>query len=161
MLYFKYIYFKIKLKYCKFVDYKFGFKTHIILFPMKKYLILLLIALIPVIYGCEEKVVKYEDSGKTIHLMIDQILKVHLPSNASTGNDWRKTTYDKYFLHMIGKPNYMLGDGSIGSPGITLFRFKGMEVGESKLYMEYGNKYDSDKEALKVFELTIVVVEKN
>lgn len=126
---------------------------------MKKYLILLLIALVPVLYGCKEITVKYEDSGKTIHLMVDQILKVHLPSNASSGSDWRKTAYDDKIIDRLGKPNYMLGDGS-GSEGITLFRFKGIEPGETKLFMEYGNKYDSDKEALKVFELTIIVVEK-
>jgi len=137
-----------------------SFSAQINFVVMKKYLILLLIALLPVLYGCKEITVKYEDSGKTIHLMVDQILKVHLPSNASSGNDWRKTAYDDKIINRLGKPNYMLGDGSTGSPGITMFRFKGMEAGETKLFMEYGNKYDSDKEALKVFELTIIVVPK-
>ncbi len=127
---------------------------------MKKYLIFILIGLLPLIYGCKEKLVKYENSGETIHLMVDQILKVHLPSNASTGNDWRKTAYDDKIIDRLGKPNYMLSDGRTGSPGVTMFRFKGMQPGETKLIMEYGNKYDSDKEALKVFELTIVVVPK-
>ncbi len=127
---------------------------------MKKYLIFTLLALLPLIYGCKEKLVKYENSGETVHLMIDQILKVHLPSNASTGNDWRKTAYDDKIIDRLGKPNYMLGDGSVGGEGVTMFRFKAIKTGETKLVMEYGNKYDSDKEALKVFELNIIVVPK-
>jgi len=119
-----------------------------------------MVLLLPSFYGCKEIVVKYEDSGKTIHMMVDQILKVHLPSNASSGNDWRKTAYDDKVIHRMGKPNYMLGDGSVGSPGITMFRFKGLAVGETDLVMEYGSKYNSDKEALKTFKLKIIVVEK-
>lgn len=117
--------------------------------------------LLPFFYACKEKHVKYEDSGKTIHLMIDQVLKVQLPSNASTGNDWRKTAYDDKIIDRLGKPNYMLSDGRTGSPGMTIFRFKALQVGETHLFMEYGNKYDSDKVALKTFELTIIVVAKN
>ena len=128
---------------------------------MNKYLFLILVVFIAFSYGCREKAVKYEDSGKTIHLMIDQILKVSLPSDASTPNDWRKTAYNDEILHRMGKPNYMLSDGSTGSPGMTTFKFKALQVGESKLYMEYGNKYKSEKAALKVFELNIVIVAKN
>lgn len=127
---------------------------------MKKYLLISIMLLMPFLYGCKDIVVKYEDSGKTIHMMVDQILKVNLPSNASTGNDWRKTAYDNKIIHRMGKPNYILGDGSVGSPGITMFRFKALKKGETKLTMEYGNKYDSDKEAVKTFELNIVVVDK-
>ena len=127
---------------------------------MKRILLLLMVALLPFIYGCKEKHVKYEDSGKTIHLMVDQILKVQLPANASTGNDWRKTAYNDELIYRMGKPNYMLGDGRDGSPGMVIFRFKAKKAGETKLTMEYGSKYDSDKAALKTFELDIVVVEK-
>lgn len=120
-----------------------------------------MVLMLPFLYGCKEIVAKYEDSGKTIHLMVDQILKVNLPANASTGNDWRKTAYDNTILHRMGKPNYMLSDDAMGSPGVMMFRFKGLKPGETKLTMEYGNKYDSDKEAVKIFELNIVVVAKN
>jgi len=127
---------------------------------MKKYLVFVIVALLPITYGCKEIVVKYEDSGKTMHLMVDQILKVHLPSNAGSGSDWREIAYNDSLIRRMGKPNYMLGDGSSGSEGITMFRFKGVKPGETKLIMEYGNKYDSDKLAEKVFELTIVVIAK-
>lgn len=121
---------------------------------------LLLVVLLPFVYGCKEKHVKYEDSGKTIHLMVDQMLKVQLPANASTGNDWRKTAYDNELIYRMGKPNYMLGDGRDGSAGMVIFRFKALKPGKTKLTMEYGSKYDSDKTALKNFELDIVIVDK-
>jgi len=127
---------------------------------MKKLLIIGLILITGVFYGCREKYITYDNNGETIHLMVDQVLKVALPSNASTGNDWRKTAYDDKIIDRLGKPNYMLSDGRTGSPGVTNFRFKAIKEGESKLYLEYGNKYKSEKEPEKIFEVTVIVIPK-
>ncbi len=110
-------------------------------------------------FGCKEKLVDYSESGKTIHLVVDQILKLKLPADATSGSDWREMTYDKIIIARKGKGNYMLGDA--GSPGIMYFRFKAMIPGTTKLLMEYGNKYDFDKKATKTFELEVVVHSKN
>ncbi len=93
-------------------------------------------------------------------MVVDQILKVELPGNTSTGNDWRQIAYNDSVIMRNGKPNYMLADDRMGSPGVYYFRFRAISVGTSKLYMEYGSKYDSGKKALKTFELDIIVVDK-
>lgn len=69
-------------------------------------------------YGCKQKLITYADSGSTVYLKVDQILKVELPGNTSTGNDWRKVAYDDNVILRKGKPNYMLGDDRIGSAGV-------------------------------------------
>ena len=126
---------------------------------MKRFTLILVIISLPFLYACKEKLVKYKDSGTTIHLMVDQVLKVELPGDATSGSDWREMYYDNVILQKKGKGNYLLGDGT--TPGIYYFRFKAMIPGETKLYMEYGNKYDSDKKATKVFEIDVVVVPKH
>ncbi len=108
--------------------------------------------------SCAEKIVKYEDSGSTIHLKVGQTLKVELPGNASTGNDWRKMSYDDKVITKKGKPNYVLADDRIGSAGLYYFKFKAASPGVTKLYMEFGSKYDDSKEPVKTFELEIIVV---
>lgn len=112
------------------------------------------------LYGCREVVVRYSDNGTTVHLVIDQILKIELPGDATSGSDWRKMAYNDSLLIKSGRPNYMLGDGGGGSPGVYYFRFKAIAAGSSKLYLEYGSKYDSDEKPLKKFEITVIIHEK-
>lgn len=125
---------------------------------MNKNIAFLFILLIPIMMGCKELVVTYADSGTTVHLAVDQILKVELPANASTGNNWRKISYNDTVLIKMGKPNYVLSDDRDGAAGKIYYRFKGLAPGTCKLTMEYGSKYDSSKEPVKIFELDVNVV---
>lgn len=124
---------------------------------MKKLLFILLMLSIPFQYSCGEKTVRYSDSGKTIHLGIDQVLKIELPGDATSGSDWRKIAYNDSILMRKGKGNYMLSSDP-SYPGVYYFRFRPIQTGTSKIYMEYGNKYDDDKGATKTFELEVIVV---
>jgi predicted secreted protein len=108
-------------------------------------------------YGCKEKVVSYADSGTTVQLKTGQSLKVELSGNPSTGNDWRKITYDDQVIMEDEKRDYKLDDDKIGSGGMYQYHFKALAPGKTKLFMEYGPKYDNEKEAVKTFELEVVV----
>ncbi len=126
---------------------------------MKKLFFALLILIIPLTYGCREKIISYSDSGKTIHLVVDQILKIKLPGDAASSNDWRKLKYDNVILQKKGKSGYMLGNAD--TPGYYFFRFRAMVPGTCKVYLEYGNKRKSDKAPLKTFEIEVVVHSKS
>ena len=89
-------------------------------------------------------------------MVVDQILKVELPGDATSGNDWRRIAYEDSVIVRSGRTNYLLGDGA-DSPGIYYFRFKALAEGTSKLIMEYGSKYDSDEKPVKLFEITVIV----
>lgn len=125
---------------------------------MKKFWIVLFIGSLLFQYGCKEKVVSYTDSGTTVHLKTGQGLKVELSGNPSTGNDWRKIAYDDQVIMEDRNRDYILDDDRIGSGGVYQFHFKALAPGKTKLYMEYGPKYDNEKEALKIFEIEVVVV---
>jgi predicted secreted protein len=127
---------------------------------MKKIIFLILVLSIPLHYACKEKKVTYADNGKTIHLAVNQILRIELPGNASTGNDWRRMEYNDSVMIRKGKGNYMLGDGDpmMGESGIYHFKFLAINPGQTTLYMEYGNKYKNEKPAVKTYELDIVII---
>jgi predicted secreted protein len=127
---------------------------------MKRLMLISLLCLVPLFYSCKEKTVKYSDSGKTIHLAVNQILKVQLPGDATSSSDWRQVAYNDSVLMRKGKSNYMLGDGTSSEPGLYTFRFTAIAPGKSKLIMEYGHKYDADKPASRKFELDVIVVDK-
>lgn len=122
---------------------------------MKKIFYAFLILSIPLYYGCKEILVSYSDSGETVHLYVDQTLKLKLPGDASSSSDWRELTYDPVVLLKKGKSSYMLGDDN--SPGYYYFRFRAMIPDTTTLRLEYGHKYDSDKKATKIFEIKVVV----
>ncbi len=126
---------------------------------MKRLLLFSAIISLPLFYGCRELLIKYSDNGTTVNMVVDQILKVELPGDAASGNDWRKIAYEDTVIVRSGRTNYLLGDGT-DSPGIYYFRFKALAAGTSKLIMEYGSKYDSDEKPVKIFEITVVVHEK-
>lgn len=126
---------------------------------MKKIVLLTFILTIPLLFACKEKIVRYSDSGKTINLMVGQILKIELPGDAASGSDWRKISYNDSVLIRKGKSNYMLSSDA-SSPGVYYFRFSAINPGNSKIKMEFGNKYDDEKKATKTFELDVVVIPK-
>ena len=70
---------------------------------MKRLFFLLLVLSIPVLNACKVKTVTYSDNGKTIHLAVNQILKIELPGEASSGNDWRKMVYNDSIIIRKGK----------------------------------------------------------
>ena len=123
---------------------------------MKRLIILLAVALIP-LFGCKERKVTMADNGSTIDLVVGQVLKVELPSDASSGNTWRTFAYEDSVIIRKGKPNYMLGNDGIGGSGVYYFRFKAIGPGTSKLYMEYGNKFGDEEKPLRTFEITLNV----
>jgi len=127
---------------------------------MKKIFFLLIVLSVPLLNACKVKTITYADNGKTIHLAVNQILKIELPGEATSGSDWRKMEYNDSIIIRKGKGNYMLGDSDpmMGESGIYHFKFLAINPGTTKLLMEYGNKYKYEKPALKTFELEIVVV---
>ena len=124
---------------------------------MNRSIIIIAIIILFTLTACKEIKVDYSYNGKTVDIEMGQVLKIELPSNASSGNTWRKTIYNDSVLVRSGKPNYVLGDDGIGSAGKYYFKFKPIASGTAKIYMEYGNKYDYSKDPLKTFELTVVV----
>ncbi len=123
---------------------------------MKKLIVILALITVPLL-GCKERKVTLADNGSTIDLIIGQVLKVELPSDAQSGNTWRTFKYEDSVIVSRGKPNYMLSDGRSGLPGVYYFRFKAIGAGTTQLYMEYGNKFGDEEKAIRTFEITINV----
>jgi len=119
--------------------------------------LIFMVLLLPFLYGCKEKLVKYEDSGNTYHVQIDDIIKLQLPGDPSTGNTWRKIFYNDSVLIKVGKKDYKIGDEVTGEGGFYYYRFRAIATGKSVIKMEYGNRFESKKKAIKHFEITVIV----
>jgi len=125
---------------------------------MKKLLTVFFMIMLVFQFGCKEKRITYADTGSTVNLKVNQLLVIELPGNPSTGNSWRTVEYDENIILKLEDAVFTPKDERIGSPGVYQYTFKATAPGTSKLYMEYGPKYDNEKEALKTFDLEVVVV---
>ena len=125
---------------------------------MKRLLFVFLLCM-PFVYSCKVKEITYSHNGKTIHLGVNQQLKIKLPGDASSRNNWRKMEYNDSIIIRKGKGNYMLGDGDpmMGESGVYYYKFLAVNPGTTKLKMEYGHKYKYERPAEKVFEIEVVV----
>jgi len=116
-----------------------------------------LVLSLALLYGCKEKLIKYENSGNTYHVQVDDIIKLQLPGDPSTGNSWRKIFYIDSVIIRAGKKDYKIGDEITGDGGFYYYRFMAIAPGKSAIRMEYGNRFDSKKKTIKYFEITVIV----
>ncbi|MEE4259183.1 MAG: protease inhibitor I42 family protein [Bacteroidales bacterium] len=124
---------------------------------MKKLLTVFFMIMLVFQYGCKEKRITYADSGSTVNLKVNQVLIIELPGNPSTGNTWRTMVFDENIILKKEDAAFTPKDDRIGSPGVYHYTFIARAPGKTKLYMEFGPKYDNEKEALKTFDLEVVV----
>ena len=148
--------------YCGLLKRLSKYKSEIkIKFRLPKLVFILVFITLPLQYGCKQLIVKYEDSGKTFHMLVDDVIKLQLPGDPSTGNAWRKIFYNDSVLTRVGKKNYQIGNEESGDGGFYYYRFRAIATGKSNIKMEYGNRFDSKKKTLKTFEITIIVDDQN
>jgi inhibitor of cysteine peptidase len=126
-------------------------------FNFSRILMVFVVISLPLQYACKEKLVRYEESGETFHIQIDDIIKLQLPGDPTTGNAWRKIFYNDSVLSRVGKKDYKIGDEVTGDGGMYYYRFRAIAPGTSHLKMEYGNRFDSKKKTIKTFEITVIV----
>ncbi len=119
--------------------------------------LILIVITLPLQYGCKEKLVRFQESGKTFHVQIDDVVKLQLPGDPSTGNAWRKIFYNDSVLTRVGKKDYKIGDELTGDGGFYYYRFRAIAPGTSTIKMEYGNRFKSTEKATKHFEITVIV----
>jgi len=124
---------------------------------MKKLLTAVLMIMLVLQFGCKEKRITYADSGSTVYLKVNQPMIIELPGNPSTGNSWRSLEFDENIILKTDDAVFTPNDERIGSPGVYQFTFKAISPGTTKLFMEFGPRYDEEKEALKTFDLEVVV----
>lgn len=126
---------------------------------MKKLTSVIIFALfvIMTISCSEQKPFTIDNSGESVTFSNDSEFQVQLVTNASTGNQWVVMPYDSTVIKQLGEPVYTKDDDRIGSSSLATYTFKAVADGSTKLVMEYGRRWETEKPALKVFELNIAV----
>lgn len=94
------------------------------------------------------------DAGKSVKLVVGQVLELKLQGNPTTGFLWEpKKTPGIRFLGSAFKPNSNL----IGAPGIVTLRFKTETAGRRLLTVVYRRPFEKTVPPARTFTVNLIV----
>jgi inhibitor of cysteine peptidase len=102
------------------------------------------------------------DNGKTVTVTDGQDVLVKLPSNPSTGYQWKVVSTNRTFGYPADV-KFLPNGGGVGSGGVERFTWKTKNtfrpmLGEHTVKMEYARSWETDVAPAKTFSFTVKVV---
>lgn len=97
------------------------------------------------------------DNGKSVTLLLTQVLSLTLPGNPTTGFTWEPASLDRGILAMEPEPFFVPDSLLVGAGGIFTFRFVPLKSGTTSLRLVYHRPWEKNVKPLRVFELTVTV----
>ena len=114
----------------------------------------------PIIYPRPLIEIGESDNGGQVDIVLDQEFVVKLGSNESTGYAWEIERFDEDVIEQVGEVSYehsfVPPPGFTGFGEITVFRFQGVDNGETELRLIYYTPW-TEEEPIKTYSVQIVV----
>jgi len=96
------------------------------------------------------------DNGRTLDIHVDDLVRVTLSENASTGYRWAIDRYDEEFIEALSpEPRY--ADNSPGSGGEVAFVFKGVKAGSGEILLKHWRHWEGDSSITSRFRIRLRV----
>lgn len=98
-----------------------------------------------------------QDHGKLIKCQTRQELTIELESNPSTGYTWQVIKGDTLHLRLL-REEYVPGTTErMGAAGKQRLHFQTLTTGRAPLLLEYRRPWEKEVEAVKSFQVTLVI----
>jgi inhibitor of cysteine peptidase len=97
------------------------------------------------------------NSGTSVNLSQNQLLKVSLHGNASTGYAWAVISETESLLPKQGVPECVTDSSLTGAGGTYTFTFKAAAPGTAPLKLVYRRPWETGVAAAQTFEVTVVI----
>lgn len=120
----------------------------------------LIVTIFFIFTGCtKEKERKFRiESDTVLTLEIDQIAKIELESNITTGYTWKISGLSNDgVLKQLGKDQYLSQSDRIGAGGLQIFSFQGIKSGEAKIIFEYLRPWEKVRDPIKRYIVRVKV----
>lgn len=116
--------------------------------------------LLPLFAGCVPTVtVTADNNGQTVKAAVGSRLVLGLPSNLTTGFDWKITAIDPAILKQVGESTYKQdpsAPGKVGVGGTRIWTFDVKAAGSTTLTLEYRQGWmPASEPAGKTFTITV------
>lgn len=125
-------------------------------------LILLILAAVYIFSGCTIKGSIYTENnnGDNLSLKINDVIKIRLESNATTGYKWNLSEKNNSGIIALVTSDYTEKENKdklVGAGGFETFTFKAVSSGSTTLILTYNRPWEKDIEPEKIFKLNISV----
>lgn len=124
-------------------------------------LILLLLTTVYIFSGCNitEKTYTENNNGDNLNLKINDVIKIRLESNITTGFRWNLSSKTDTNIVSLVSSDYKQAsaDKKLGAGGYETFAFKATSKGSTTVILTYDKSWEEGVEPLKTFEINIVV----
>jgi len=125
-------------------------------------LILLLLTSVFIFSGCTITGTTYTESnnGDNLNLKINDVIKIRLESNATTGYKWNLSKENNSGIIAFISSDYTEKenkDNLIGAGGFETFNFKAISKGSIILTLTYNKPWEKNVQPEKIFKLNISV----
>ena len=97
------------------------------------------------------------DSGRTVTVTAGGLITVSLEGNLTTGYSWSVDEIDPHHLVQEGEPQYERNSELKGAGEVTIFTFKALKPGETRLQLVYMRPFEASKPPEKSFEVGIEI----
>ncbi len=101
-------------------------------------------------------VVTERDAGKTVRIVVGDILVVRLTSNPATGYSWQEAESKSSGLQPVGKPRYETIPGTaLGASGDQVFTYRAVRAATVRLSFDFVRTWE--KSPIRSFMVTIAI----
>ena len=125
-------------------------------------LILLMLTSVYIFSGCNIAGKTYTESnnGDNLNLKINDVIKIRLESNATTGYKWNlseESNSDIIALILSDYTEKENKDNLVGASGFETLTFKAVSRGSATIILTYNRQWEKDVQPEKIFKLNTSV----
>lgn len=99
-------------------------------------------------------------NGKTFTISSHEDFVISLKSNRSTGYKWSIVFYDKDIITKL-EEKYESNSNKLGAPNMQIFRFKGINAGQTEIKFKYHRQWEKRAPPLQKFKINIIIKQFN
>jgi predicted secreted protein len=96
-----------------------------------------------------------EQNGGIVALIVNDIVRVQIDGNPTTGFIWETENLDANLLEQIGEAEFTSKSNVPGGGGMFTFTFKALDAGVTHLRLIYHRPFEKDIPPAQIFDVTV------
>ena len=99
------------------------------------------------------------DKGKTVNICQNDLGRIKLKENPTTGYRWAIDEINEEVLELEGSVFAMAPDAGIGGGGEQTFTFKARKIGTTRVELKLWREWEGEESIIDRFDVTIQVLD--
>jgi len=98
-----------------------------------------------------------ENNGGTVALKVNDLMRVQIDGNPTTGYTWETENLDTNVLAQVGEAKFTQSSTLVGAGGTFLFTFKALKAGVIHLHLIYPRTFEKNTPPAQIFDVTVEI----